>query len=48
MRRGYPRTQEWPMKAALLWSQRPRFSKISRSTDRIASWAILRWESVSW
>lgn len=26
---------------------RPRFSKISRSTDRIASWAILRWESVS-
>lgn len=44
--RGYPRPQEWPNKAALLWSQRPRFSKISRSTDRIASWALLRWESV--
>lgn len=27
---------------------RPRFSKISRSTGRIASWAILRWGSVSW
>lgn len=49
VRRGYPSAQEWPDKAAFLWSQGLKSSKMIRSTDqdKIAGWAILRWESVS-
>lgn len=48
VRRGYPNAQVWPDKAAFLWSQGLRSSKMIRSMDqdKIASWAILRWESV--
>ena len=50
LRGGYPSVQEWPNEAAFLWSQWLRSSKMIQSTDqdKIASWAMLRWESVLW